>query len=124
MAMGLLAAAIGGFGKGLATVGEMESKKQNELDLKKQLMDIESEKRLREDEITRKRAFDYQKRDIAELDPLRTAAKVNEQRALIPVKVEETKETGKAETSVLVGREDALRPGVVKTAEEKGKAEI
>ena len=123
MAMGLLAAAIGGFGKGLATVGEMESKKQNELDLKKQLMDIESEKRLREDEITRQRAFDYQKREIAEIDPLRTAAKVNEQRALIPVKVEETKETGKAETGVLVGREDALRPGVVKTAEEKGKAE-
>lgn len=123
MAMGLLAAAIGGFGKGLATVGEMESKKQNELDLRKQLMEMESEKRLREDEITRERAFSYEKRGITELEPLRTAAEVSKQKALIPVKVEEKTETGKAETGVLVGREDALRPGVVKTAEEKGKVE-
>ena len=123
MAMGLLAAALGGFGKGLATVGEMEAKKKNELDLKKQLMDMESVKRLREDEITRERAYSYEKRGITELEPLRTAAKVNEQRALIPVKVEETTETGKAQTGVLVSREDATRPGVVKTAKEKGEVE-
>jgi hypothetical protein len=123
MAMGLLAAAIGGFGKGLANVGEMEAKKQNELDLKKQLMDMESVKRLREDEITRERAYSYEKRGITELEPLRTAAKVNEQKALIPVKVEETTETGKAQTGVLVAREDATRPGVVKTAKEKGEVE-
>lgn len=55
MAQGLIAAALGGFGKGLATVGEMEAKKQNEFNLKKQIMDMESEERLRIDEITRKR---------------------------------------------------------------------
>ena len=134
MAMGLLAAALGGFGKGLANVGEMEAKKQNELNLKKQLMDIESEKRLREDEITRGRAFEYQKRDISELEPLRTTAAVSREKALIPVgvekaeslipvKVKETTEVGKAETGVQKTREDELRPGIIKTAEEKGKAE-
>jgi hypothetical protein len=55
MAQGLIAAALGGFGKGLATVGEMEAKKQNEFNLKKQIMDMESEERLRIDEITRSR---------------------------------------------------------------------
>lgn len=119
MAMGLLAAAIGGFGKGLATVGEMESKKQNELDLKKQLVDIESEKRLREDEITRKRAFDYQKRDITELEPLRTTAAVSREKALIapavekaekliPAEVKKTTEVGKAENKIRIDLEKSL----------------
>jgi hypothetical protein len=55
MAQGLIAAALGGFGKGLATIGEMESKKQNEASLRKELMAAESEERLRIDEITRRR---------------------------------------------------------------------
>jgi len=55
MAMGLIAAALGGAGKALATVGEMEAKKQNEASLRKELMAAESEERLRIDEITRKR---------------------------------------------------------------------
>ncbi len=55
MAMGLIAAALGGAGKALATVGEMEAKKQNEAKLRKELMAAESEERLRIDEITRKR---------------------------------------------------------------------
>ena len=55
MAMGLIAAALGGFGKALSSVGEMEAKKQNEAKLRKELMAAESDERLRIDEITRKR---------------------------------------------------------------------
>jgi hypothetical protein len=55
MAQGLIAAALGGFGKALSTVGEMEAKKQNEASLRKELMAAESDERLRIDEITRKR---------------------------------------------------------------------
>ena len=58
MASGLIAAALSGFGKALSTTGEMEAKKQNELDLRKQLMAAESEERLRVDEITGKRAIE------------------------------------------------------------------
>lgn len=52
MAQGLIAAALGGFGKALSSVGEMEAKKQNEAKLRKELMAMESEERLRLDEIT------------------------------------------------------------------------
>lgn len=52
MADGLIAAAIGGFGKALSSIGEMEAKKQNEAKLRRELMDMESEERLRLDEIT------------------------------------------------------------------------
>ncbi len=51
MANGLIAAALGGFGKALSSVGEMEAKKQNEAKLRKELMDMESEERLRLDEV-------------------------------------------------------------------------
>ncbi|CAB4158870.1 hypothetical protein UFOVP713_30 [uncultured Caudovirales phage] len=51
MADGLIAAAIGGFGKALSSIGEMEAKKQNEAKLRRELMDMESEERLRLDEI-------------------------------------------------------------------------
>lgn len=123
MASGLIAAALGGFGKGLATVGEMEAKRQNEAKLRKEMLAAESEARLREDEITRGRAFDYQKRDISELEPLRTSAAVTKAKALIPTEVEKTTAVGKAQTSVEKEREEELRPGAVKTAEEKGKVE-
>lgn len=55
MAQGLIAAAIGGFGKALSTIGEMEAKKQNEAKLRKEIMDMESEERLRLDEIMHER---------------------------------------------------------------------
>jgi len=51
MAQGLIAAALGGFGKALSNIGEMEAKKQNEAKLRKELMDMESEERLRLDEV-------------------------------------------------------------------------
>jgi hypothetical protein len=130
MAAGLLAAALGGFGKALSGIGEMEAKKQNEAKLRQQLINMESEQRLREDEITRKRAFDYQKLDIIENEPLRTAAEVNRQmalvptevykaRQLIPVDVEKTTQVGEAQTRVEAAREAALRAGKIATEVEK-----
>jgi len=58
MAQGLIAAALGGFGKALATAGEMEAKKQNEAKLRKELMAMESEERLRLDEIMHNRKLE------------------------------------------------------------------
>jgi hypothetical protein len=58
MASGLIAAALSGFGKALSTVGEMEAKKQNEAKLRKEIMDMESEERLRLDEIMYERKLE------------------------------------------------------------------
>ena len=52
---GLIAAAVGGAAEGYGKGAEMEMKKQNELDLRKQLMDAETERQLRVDEIKRGR---------------------------------------------------------------------
>ena len=52
---GLIAAALGGAAEGYGKGAEMEMKKQGELDLRKQLLEAESEKRLREDETKRER---------------------------------------------------------------------
>ena len=124
MASGLIAAALGGVGKALSTYGELEVKKKNELDLKKELLNVESEKRLREDEITRGRAFDYQKRDIEELEPSRRNNKVKEAEALLPTEVAKTTAVGKATTDVMANREDVLRPGVLKTEEGKNNLRV
>jgi hypothetical protein len=63
---GLLSGVMKGFGAGLEQVGQVELKKQSELDLRKQMMEIESEKRLREDEVRRER-------DIAQIPKEATA---------------------------------------------------
>ena len=56
---GLISGVMGRAAEGYGKAADMEMRKQGELDLKKQLMEVESEKRLREDEIKRGR-------DIAE----------------------------------------------------------
>ena len=71
MAQGLIAAALGGFGKALSSVGEMEAKKQNEAKLRKEIMAMESEERLRLDEVMFRRK---QERAIPEAQ---TTAKAN-----------------------------------------------
>ena len=58
MAEGLIAAALGGFGKALSSIGEMEAKKQNEAKLRKEIMDMESEERLRLDEVMHQRKLE------------------------------------------------------------------
>jgi len=56
---GLISGVLGGTAKAYGEGAQMEMKKQSELDLRKQLLEAESEKRLREDEVKRGR-------DIAE----------------------------------------------------------
>ena len=58
---GLISGVLGGTAKAYGEGAQMEMKKQSELDLRKQLLEAESEKRLREDEIKRGR-------DVAEED--------------------------------------------------------
>ena len=52
---GLIAGAVGGAAEGYGKGAEMEMKKQNELDLKKQLMEAEKDMQLRVDEVRRER---------------------------------------------------------------------
>ena len=56
---GLISGVMGRTAEGYGKAADMEMRKQGELDLKKQLLEVESDKRLREDEIKRGR-------DIAE----------------------------------------------------------
>ena len=52
---GLISAAVGGAAEGYGKGADMEMKKQSELDLRKQLMEAETERQLRVDEIKRGR---------------------------------------------------------------------
>ena len=52
---GLISGVLGGTAKAYGEGAQMEMKKQSELDLRKQLLEAESDKRLREDEIKRGR---------------------------------------------------------------------
>jgi hypothetical protein len=52
---GLISGVLGGAAKAYGEGAQMEMKKQSELDLRKQLLEAESEKRLREDETRRER---------------------------------------------------------------------
>ena len=69
---GLIAAAVGGAAEGYGKGAEMEMKKQSELDLRKQLMDAETERQLRVDEI--KRGRDIAEEDRKMSDPYLTKA--------------------------------------------------
>lgn len=109
---GLIAGALGGAAKGYVEASESELKKQQTLDLQKQLMAIEEEKQLRMDEIRRNRDITQKKREIEEIDPLKATSDANR-----------TTVVGAAETGVLQGREDALRPGKVATTQAMGEAE-
>jgi hypothetical protein len=77
---GLLSGVMKGFGAGLEQVGQVELKKQSELDLRKQMMEIESEKRLREDEVRRER-------DIAQI-PKEASARAEAEKTVAPIKAE------------------------------------
>lgn len=108
MAMGLIAAALGGAGKALATVGEMEAKKQNEAKLRKELMNMESEERLRIDEITRRR-------DIEGIQP-KAEATARAELAVAPIKGQaevagETAKLDAANTSGLSAKRAEFKAG-------------
>lgn len=135
---GLIAGALGGAAKGYVETSQGELKKQQSLDMQKQLMALEEEKQLRVDEIRRNRDFEQEKRRIQEIDPLKANSDANRTRvvggaetdvlasredALRPGKVATTTAMGEAETGVLAGREDALRPGKVATGRAMGEAQ-
>ena len=71
MAQGLIAAALGGFGKALSSIGEMEAKKQNEAKLRRELMDMESEEKLRLDDVM------FQRKQNRAIPEAQTTAKAN-----------------------------------------------
>lgn len=135
---GLIAGALGGAAKGYVETSQSELRKQQSLDLQKQMMAMEEEKQLRMDEIRRNRDITQKKREIQEIDPLKAQSDANRTRvvgeaetgvlagredALRPGKVATTKAMGGAETEVLAGREDALRPGKVATGRAMGEAQ-
>ncbi len=62
---GLISGVLGGAAKAYGEGAQMEMKKQSELDLRKQLLEAESEKRLREDEIRRGRDIDEETRKMS-----------------------------------------------------------
>ena len=62
---GLISGVLGGAAKAYGEGAQMEMKKQSELDLRKQLLEAESEKRLREDEIRRGRDIDEENRKMS-----------------------------------------------------------
>jgi len=62
---GLIAAAVGGAAEGYGKGADMEMKKQSELDLRKQLMDAETERQLRVDEIKRGRDITEETRKMS-----------------------------------------------------------
>lgn len=93
---GLLSGVMKGFGAGLEQVGQVELKKQSELDLRKQLADIESEKRLREDEVRRER-------DIAQI-PKEASARAEAKLTNAPI---EAKAAVAGEVATLEARKTA-----------------
>jgi len=62
---GFIASALGGAAKGYGEGAQMEMKKQAELDLKKQLLDAETERNLRIDDIKRQRDVSYARAETA-----------------------------------------------------------
>jgi hypothetical protein len=62
---GLISGVLGGAAAGYGEGAQMEMKKQADLDLKKQMLDAESEKTLRLDEINRNRNRDYARAETA-----------------------------------------------------------
>lgn len=79
---GFIASALGGAAKGYGEGAQMEMKKQAELDLKKQMLDAETEKALRIDDIKRQRDVTYARAEVANAqDPETIAAAARAQAA-------------------------------------------
>lgn len=108
---GLISGVMGGAAKGYGQYAESELKRQQELDLKKQLLEAQTEKELRIDEIKRTRDFSDKKREIEEIDPMRHQSEANKTRIV-----------GAAETEELANRENALRAGKIQTAKDTALA--
>jgi len=136
---GLVWAALG---QGIANAGNTvggymakgieEDRKQS---LQKEMMALEEKKQERLAEFSNTLAWENKQRDVNELDPIRARNAVAAQRALIPVKVEESAATlpgkvaerkaiGGADTELAVSAQGALLPGKVAEATALSDVEI
>lgn len=121
---GLIAGALKGAAEGYSTYAKGELENKQKLDYATKILEMQTEKDLRVDEIKRDRDIATKKREIEELDPLKTASDVNRttkvgaaetgvladrERNLAPIKLENevkrTKQVGEVETGVLADRE-------------------
>lgn len=88
---GIIAGAMSGAAKGAGQVADMMMEKENKLDLAREMSLIDEQKQLRIGEATAARDFEYKKRDISELEPLRTTAAVDREKAMGPAKAANAK---------------------------------
>ena len=101
---GFIASALGGAAQGYGEGAQMEMKKQAELDLKKQMLEAETEKALRIDEIKRGR-------DVAEED-----------RKLGPAYLEKVNAADLTKATGAIANRTALAPLAAGAAEAEGRA--
>lgn len=102
---GLIAGALKGAAEGYTTVAKGELENQQKLDYQKQILQLTEEKDRRVAEFTADLGIKTKKREIAEIDPLKTESDANRTRVV-----------GAAETGVLADRETQLGP--IKAANE------
>jgi len=110
---GLISNVLGSAGKGLTMLGEQSLKRQGELDLRKQLMDIESEKRLREDEIKRSR----------DIEDIGDKAKATSQAKIDTIETDVRAQTEKVAAEKKAGLPQALAESAVDTQKAQLEAE-
>lgn len=110
---GLISGVLGNTGRALTSMGEQGLKRQNELDLRQQLMDIESEKRLREDEIKRSR-------DISDIG---AKAKATSQAKIDTIETDTRAQTEKLAAEKKAGLPQALAESAVDSQRAQLEAE-
>lgn len=113
---GLISNVLSNAGKGLTALGEQGLKKQTELDLRKQLMDIESEKRLREDEIKRSRDIE----DIGAKAKATSQAKIDTIETDVRAQTEKVAAEKKARLPQALAESEVDKQRAVLEAEKKG----
>ena len=121
---GLISGVFGGAAQAYGEGAQMEMKKQSELDLRKQLLEAESDKRLREDEIKRGRDIVDEDRKLSPDYLAKVAtAEAGKYDALIKAGVPEARARSLiAEGTAAAGVRETLAPINAKADEAEGKA--
>jgi hypothetical protein len=96
---GLISGVLGGVAKGVTEIAEGEIEKNQKIDLQQKILEMAEAKERRAAEFQAKLNLDTKKRELTELEPLKTDAEVKRTQAV-----------GTAETGVLAGREKELGP--------------
>lgn len=123
---GLISGVFGGAAQAYGEGAQMEMKKQSELDLRKQLLEAESDKRLREDEIKRGRDVAEEDRKmgpdylakVKAADLIKSQGAIENRTTLAPLAVPADVAEGKAKAGV----RETLAPINAKADETEGKA--